>query len=267
MEKVEFRRTALCLSIVLSVSSAAAQGRIVKAVLGTDHSENSEIVNETTVFQPGAPQIVCAWRAEGLMAGTVVRSVWIAEDTAGAAPPNFKIGEASYPNARAGLFSVSRPTKGWPPGRYRLEIYLNKELARTVPFTVAGHSASTPPPARITHAVLGTKLTDDRRIADPVSEFQADVRKIVCRWTSENIAPGTPIRAVWIAENTGGAADPDTKVLALSRTADESFADPARSGTFTMERPAAGWLPGRYRLEIFLGTELARTVHFTIANP
>lgn len=35
-----------------------------------------------------------------------------------------------------GTVSLSKPTNGFPIGRYRLEIYVGKELAKTIPFTV-----------------------------------------------------------------------------------------------------------------------------------
>ena len=35
-----------------------------------------------------------------------------------------------------GVFSLSKPTKGWPVGKYRVEIYVNDKLADTVKFTV-----------------------------------------------------------------------------------------------------------------------------------
>jgi outer membrane usher protein FimD/PapC len=35
-----------------------------------------------------------------------------------------------------GDFNFSKPTKGWPVGKYRVEIYVNDDLATTAKFTV-----------------------------------------------------------------------------------------------------------------------------------
>ena len=35
-----------------------------------------------------------------------------------------------------GDFAFSKPTKGWPVGKYRVEIYVNDDLAKTVKFTI-----------------------------------------------------------------------------------------------------------------------------------
>lgn len=130
---------ACCLGLTLSAwcLRAAENGRITKAELGTDRTDKFEIVNPTTVFRPDTAQVVCVWKTEGVKPGTTVRAVWIAEDVGKVAPPNFKIAEASDAAAVSGSFYLTKPNNGFPIGKYRLEIYLGAELARTVPFTVA----------------------------------------------------------------------------------------------------------------------------------
>jgi hypothetical protein len=36
-----------------------------------------------------------------------------------------------------GTFTLSRPNKGWPLGKYRVELYAGDQLADTLKFTVA----------------------------------------------------------------------------------------------------------------------------------
>jgi hypothetical protein len=127
------------LGLFLCVWPAMASGqRITQAVLGTGATDKYEIVNPTTVFTPDTPKIYCAWKAEGVKAGTPVRGVWIAEDVGNVAPANYKIDEATLnvPLATEGTFSLSKPNNGFPVGKYRLEIYLGKDLAKTLQFTV-----------------------------------------------------------------------------------------------------------------------------------
>jgi hypothetical protein len=119
-------------------TASAVEPRITKAEMGTGKTENYDIVNPATTFPADTAMIYCTWKAEGVKVGDPARGVWIAEDVGAAAPPNYKIDEASLnlPFANAGSFSVSKPTAGWPVGKYRLEIYLGKSLSKTVPFVI-----------------------------------------------------------------------------------------------------------------------------------
>ena len=132
---------AVCLGILLGAWPviAAGQARITNAQLGLGLTPQFNIVNPKTEFTPDTPKIYCAWKAEGLKSGTQLRGVWIAEDVGKVAPPNFKIDEASFtsPGSIAqGSFALSKPNKGFPIGKYRLEIYVGSDLAKTVPFTI-----------------------------------------------------------------------------------------------------------------------------------
>ena len=73
-----------------------------------------------------------------------MRGVWIAESVGDAAPANTKIIEKTLslsPAIDRGTFSLSKGNRDFPPGKYRLEIYVENELMKTVPFTIgeAGH--------------------------------------------------------------------------------------------------------------------------------
>jgi hypothetical protein len=131
-------RCSLTLPLCVLVTVAAAQGRITNAVLGTGASADYEIVNPTTEFRPDTSMIYCAWKVDGIKAGTPIRGVWIAEDVGSVAPPNYKIDEATVnlPIIQKGTFSLSKPNAGFPVGKYRLEIYVADNLAKTLPFTV-----------------------------------------------------------------------------------------------------------------------------------
>ena len=139
------RRTVLavagcCLGMFFFVwlAIAADQPRITKAVLGTGVTDNYEIVNAASEFPPDVPKIFCAWKAEDVPADKSLRGVWIAEDVGKVAPPNYKIDEATVNVARAsaGSFSLSKPDNNFPVGKYRIEIYIGEELAKTVPFAI-----------------------------------------------------------------------------------------------------------------------------------
>lgn len=86
-----------------------------------------------------ALQIVARWNGHGLRKNAKIRAVWIALDT-GVAPANFKVDEATAvaPISNAfGKFTLSRPSDGWAPGKYRIEFYVDDELTDTVDLTIS----------------------------------------------------------------------------------------------------------------------------------
>lgn len=140
MKKGLYTLAACCLGLALYFLPAAAMAdaEITDAVLGTSIGSDYQIAKPTTEFAASTPAIQCGWVVEGIEKETAVRGVWIAEDVGKAAPPNYKIDEATIKMAGdgKGSFSLSKPNNGFPVGKYRVEIYLGEKLAKTVPFTV-----------------------------------------------------------------------------------------------------------------------------------
>src|SRR5215467_2420003 len=93
MDKKIIKAAGVWVGLFLCMQSAVAadQARISKAVLGTGTTATYEIINPGAEFAPDTAKIYCAWKAEGVAAGTQVRGVWIAEDVGTVAKPNFKI--------------------------------------------------------------------------------------------------------------------------------------------------------------------------------
>jgi hypothetical protein len=140
MKATLFETLACCLGMIFAAQPAATQsaGRITRAELGTGVTDQYEILKPATEFPPDTAKIFCVWKAEGILKGTSVRGVWIAVDVGNVAPPNYKIDEAEvhFPVMTEGSVSLSKPTNGFPAGKYRLDLYIGKELAKTIPFTV-----------------------------------------------------------------------------------------------------------------------------------
>ena len=93
----------------------------------------------STTFASNTPNLYAIFKTEGAKAGDKIRGVLIAEDVGDVAPANTKVLETILDiegETEAGDFSFSKPTNGWPVGKYRVEIYLNDELATTAKFTI-----------------------------------------------------------------------------------------------------------------------------------
>ncbi len=118
--------------ICLSVVKAGAVSVKVRMTTGPQDPPS-------TTFASNTPNLYAIFKTEGAKAGDKIRGVLIAEDVGDVAPANTKVLETILDvegETEAGDFSFSKPTNGWPVGKYRVEIYLNDELATTAKFTI-----------------------------------------------------------------------------------------------------------------------------------
>jgi hypothetical protein len=117
------------------VTSTPAEKKPLHAALAR------ELMGESaTTFASNQPKIYARWQGEALQKGDKIRCAWIAEDVGDAAPKDFKVDETSTTanGARAfGTFTLSKPNKGWPVGKYRVEFYDSDKLVETVRFEIA----------------------------------------------------------------------------------------------------------------------------------
>ena len=92
-----------------------------------------------TSFEKDVPKLYAFFKTAGTKKGDKIRGVWIAEDVGSAAPANTKIDESTVTGDKDdffGAFSLSKPTNGWPEGKYRVEIYSGDELVTKANFTI-----------------------------------------------------------------------------------------------------------------------------------
>jgi len=94
---------------------------------------------EETSFAADTPSLFAMFKTKGIKDGDKVRGVLIAEDVGDVAPANTKVLEKTLAlngDTDDGDFNFSKPTKGWPVGKYRVEVYVNDELATTAKFAI-----------------------------------------------------------------------------------------------------------------------------------
>jgi hypothetical protein len=133
------KRTFTLLFAALICAAVARAGDMkINAVMSTS-SEGEP----ATTFATDTSNIFAFFKTKGAKNGDKVRGVLIAEDVGDVAPANTKVFETSVTmdgDTDDGDFSFSMPTKGWPAGKYRVEIYAGDELATTVKFTIKAAS-------------------------------------------------------------------------------------------------------------------------------
>jgi len=109
--------------------------RVVHAFLAKEND-----IKPRSMFSEDEPVIYLIWKGEHFRAGDEIRVIWIAEDVGDASPKDTKINEGStvvYKSEDHGTISLSRPnSRLWPIGRYRAEIFLDRQFVQTLRFTI-----------------------------------------------------------------------------------------------------------------------------------
>jgi hypothetical protein len=119
---------------LIAICSARAGNVKVDAVMMTEPHGR-----EVTAYTADAPKLYAIFKTEGVISGDNIRAVWIADDVGEAAPAGTKIDEKILTmegDTEDGVFTLSQPTKGWPLGKYHLEIFVNGDLATKVNFAI-----------------------------------------------------------------------------------------------------------------------------------
>ena len=119
-------------------ATPAPGGGTVNVTLARDVTPEFVPVGPTTVFPPTAQGFYAVFNASGVGAGAVLKSVWWVVNVGNAALPNTIIDERTATiadGAGKGVFRLQRP-EPWPPGEYKVEVFLNEQLITVLPFRV-----------------------------------------------------------------------------------------------------------------------------------
>lgn len=135
MRRVQHALWALTFSLATATAATAWADGFEDIILSsTKGAETSE-----TTFATDTPKIfVTAHMTDEVKAGSKVVVSWIAVDTEGVAPPNYKIDEVSLDVVLANVIdsSLSRPNNGWPVGNYEVVFSIDGKIMETTDFEV-----------------------------------------------------------------------------------------------------------------------------------
>jgi hypothetical protein len=137
------KKIPLSLCLALLVAAAACHGnaanntapgvRVSEVTLGRSVGGDKAITDRTDTFKPN-DTIYASVATEGASPSATLRAKWsfeggqlVDESTRTIAPNNRERTE----------FHISKPD-GWPPGKYKLEVFLNDQLTETKNFDVRG---------------------------------------------------------------------------------------------------------------------------------
>ena len=130
--------------VVVAVAAACnfsiSTANITNATLSKDVTGSTfEPVDPTTTFPSDQPVIHLVANVANAPEGTKVKAVWTAVDVGDVAPANTQIAEVEVTLDASGTahFTLSVPDSGaWPVGQYKVDVYLNDKLDRTLEYAV-----------------------------------------------------------------------------------------------------------------------------------
>ena len=270
---------------LLACRSAFSSATLGAVALSTVVKADGEPLNPMDTIPAGAPSLHCSVQVQNAPQGTVVRVIFVSIDAIDT--PDYIIDDIKVVTSgtRWVDFCLDRDERLWPSGRYRAEIYLDGQLARTVAFRIAG-SGSTPTPRPtstqtlaptptctptatrrptttlalfIVEAVTARGIDDHFEAVDPTTTFAPDDDAFYYVVRVAGVPEGTTLQVVWIAVDIGGVPN-----WAIKRTEYEVTGD--HTAAFTLARGTEPWPGGRYRAELYIDGQLARVSEFVVIS-
>lgn len=121
--------------LALLVGTSANAGAPQLDRLTVSDSEYGRTVDS---FAPDTPKLFLHASLVDVPSGSRLSSVWIASDTNGIAPPNYKVDTVELTTGAndVATFAVNKPADGWPAGSYIVDLFINGTAAYKVHFTV-----------------------------------------------------------------------------------------------------------------------------------
>jgi hypothetical protein len=122
---------AILISAALACGGSISTANISSAKMAAD----SEGTQETTVFTPDQT-FYCIVELANAPADTKLKAVWTAVEAEGE-QPNLLIDQAEITAEEGNVFTFDLTNNGlWPVGKYKVDLYLNDKLDRTLEFQV-----------------------------------------------------------------------------------------------------------------------------------
>jgi hypothetical protein len=126
---------------MILVGCAESGPTTIKAVvMGHDFKDGDGVVGQTTDFKATDKLIYCVATVGGDTSAGKVRFVWIQVDTTAAQNQQFAEVTVNLDNKEMNAATSDfkpNPDKNLPTGKYKVDVYLNDQLAKTVEFTVS----------------------------------------------------------------------------------------------------------------------------------
>jgi len=231
-----------------SVSTA----NIRDATLGKGY-DNGNIVDPTTVFAAEDQEIQLVVNVGNAPDDTKVKAVWSMVAVAGYEPSIlFESPLTLNSGENIAHFSLTND-QPWPAGSYKVEIYLNDELDRTLEYQVEEPEVKAP---TIESATLA-KGSDQNEAVDPTSIFAPDDLELHLVVKVADAVDGTSLKAVWHVVEVQDYEPQIIDEAPYTLSGGENVAD----FTLTNDQP---WPVGKYKVELYLNDTLIQTLEYEV---
>jgi major membrane immunogen (membrane-anchored lipoprotein) len=270
-------------------SDSGTSGIIKQAVLAKRVSplisSPVEVTDKFPTIQGSIWAVVTVSKAP---AGTKLKAVLAtvnASDAANPIPPNTKLGESeSTADERSVNLGFHWTYPGAPVGTYKVDLFLNGTLDRTLSFSVTkdatgpSDSATNPQtaggcptlqtvkenwPAFLRGITIAQGRDAQGKPLNPGRIFRPDSPAFYAVLTTENAPANTQVGARWFATDISGVEPCNTQFSSY-----EMVTDGSGNPWFSTTPPVAGskWPEGLYRLEIYVNGALAHAVDFGVCD-
>lgn len=130
------RISLLLVTVILAMATLACGGSLstanIKSAALSPHESGSP---ETIVFKQDDLTVYCLVQLANAPDDTAVKATWIAVDVEGT-DPNTLIDETTLTSGDAELTFELTNSQLWPVGTYKVELYLNDKLDRTLEYRI-----------------------------------------------------------------------------------------------------------------------------------
>jgi hypothetical protein len=229
----------------LACNFAFSSAKIQNVHLAKDKEGNSATTDfgqEDTIYLLG--------ELSNASSDTQLKTSWLAVDVSGMAA-NTVIDEANL-TAGSGTFSfyLQNNDSLWPPGKYKVDLYMNDELNQSLEYQVE---------QTVKPEVQNLHLSQQDQGSDASTRFQPeDTWHLVGELI--NAAAGAKLRAVWSAVNVQG----DLQEGVIDEQNQEISNGPF-SLAFSGNR--SEWPGGSYSVDVYLDGNLIKTIDFQVEAP
>lgn len=187
---------------------------------------------------------------------TVTKAVWIAANAEGLAK-NTKMDEAEFESGEQEITFDLSNSSAWPVGEYKVELYLNDKLDRTLEFTVEG----SPTAANIANSSTSVSIVNAITAREIDGKFESTAvyssdEAFHCIVELSQVSPSTKLKAEWKAVATDGY--------------DANFSLYINEGNpvinevrFDLANPNP-WPKGKYSVELYLDDQYQGIIEFEV---
>ena len=265
----------------LPLSSIPGASPVTDAVLAKDlTADTATPVDVTTEYAPEQKNFHLVVTVNDAPKDTKFKSAWTALDIGGTTPPNTKLEERELIVTGSGTFefTLAPKTGKWASGKYKVDLYTNNKLDRTINFTVAGTiaarvptpvptevkcAAPTTPPIKpsglITKVVMSEKIDAFGNAANPTTAFKS-VMRVYAVISFKGAPANTRIKIRWFATDVGKAAGCNT---ALGDYEDKIEGAGTAVAFYDRTSP---YPVGAYRAEFYVNDKLDQVVNFSVSQ-